>query len=311
MTLSLTDMRQVVVSTALCLAGAVLAPIVPMVGFPLCALALAGLIYGGKGAAAAFIAGLAVAMAAFLRLSDAAIVSFGLIAVIVAAGRLRQHSALAVSVAMVSVFALAFAVGEHANAWLMHMTYREYVTEIAELIEPAMRNLPAAVTGEALVDTVVRFAPAGYLLMAVLTVIPTMFAIGWVAVRVGAEVGHLPRLDEVDFSPHVIWLPIAALLAMAAGRFLGQPEGLVVAIGLNLLLAARIILFIQGLAVLSSWLRTVGVGRVGRLFAYGAAFVADSTTWIVSLVGLIDFWVNLRKIDRGGSGDRVEPESIG
>lgn len=310
MTFSLTDTRQFAVATAVCMAGAVLAPVVPMVGFPMCAFALAGLVYGGKGASAAFIAGFALAIAVLLRPIDAAMLAPGLVAVLVAAGSTRKSPALNVTFVLVLAFALLFALSEYANVWLMGLTYREYVTQTAQMAESALSGLPSTMTGEQLIDTIVRFAPSGYVVLAVLTVIPTMVAIGQAAVRGGAEANLLPRLDEVDLSPHVVWVPIAALLAMAAGRFLGQPDGLLVVIGLNLLIAARVALFIQGLGVLSSWLRTVGVGRVGRLFAYVAAFLADSATWIVSLMGLIDFWVNLRKIDRGDSGDRAEPESV-
>jgi len=311
-TLSLADTRDVLVSFGLCLAGAVVAPVLPMVGFPLCALALARLAYRGRAVPAAVIAGVAVAFAALLRPSDAVLLGPGLIAVLVAAGQVRRSRALTVSILLVPALALSFAMGEFANAWLMGLTYREYVAQIAVVVEPAMAGLSAAgaVTGEALVDSIVRFAPSGYVVLAVVTAVPTMLVIGRAGARTGTEVNRLPSLDRVDLSPHILWLPILALLGMAAGRFTGDPEGLVATVGLNLLLVARIALFVQGLAVVSSWLRTMGVGRTGRVFAYGAAFLADSATWVVSLMGLVDFWVNLRKIDRGDSGEPETPDSV-
>jgi hypothetical protein len=272
-----------------------------MVGFPLCAVALAGLLYRGWWIAVGLVVCVAVAAAALLNPSDVAVVAPGLLTVVAAATVLRRRQAVNVAIVLVPLFAIAYAMGEYATAWLSGLTYREYVAQIVTLVEPAMVGLSAAgsITGEELIDAVVRFAPSGYVVMAVATVIPTVAAIGWAARGSATEVNRFPALNRLDLSPHVIWLPIAALGCMAAGQILGEPDGLMVTIGLNVLLAARVALFLQGLGVLDAWLRKAGVGRVGRFFGWTAALLVDATTWIVSLLGLIDFWVNLRKLDRG------------
>jgi len=59
----------------------------------------------------------------------------------------------------------------------------------------------------------------------------------------------------------------------------------------------------QGLGLTDSWLQKSGVGRVGRMIGWLAAGLVDTALWIVSLVGLVDFWVNLRKLDRGEVAD--------
>ncbi len=296
-----TGIRSATVAGTTCVAGVVLIPILPIVGFPLCAIALAGLVYRGSLRAAAVIAGLAVLVAALLNLSDVAVVVPGLVAVLVSAAALRRKEALTVAMVLVPVFAISYALGEYTTAWLAGLTYREYVGQIVTLMEPAMTGLSAAgaATGEELVNAVVRFAPSGYIVMAVATVIPTIAAIGWAARGSATEVNRFPSLDKLDLTPHVVWLPIVALGCMAAGRFLGEPEGLVATVGLNVLLAARVALFLQGLGVVDSWLQKSGVGRVGRVLGWVAALLVDAATWIVSLMGLIDFWANLRKLDRG------------
>jgi uncharacterized protein YybS (DUF2232 family) len=67
------------------------------------------------------------------------------------------------------------------------------------------------------------------------------------------------------------------------------------------LLAAKIVLFVQGFAVISALLKVAKVGRVGLVGAGILALMIDGPTWIVSITGLLDFWINFRKLARDGA----------
>lgn len=292
--------RVVVPAALLCIVGALLTPVMPFVGVPLCAAALAGLVYQGRAVVAVFAAAVAVVIAAYVRPSDVAILVPAFGAIMLAAYALRGRAALDIGVALVPALALAFALGEYATAWMKGIGYREYVGEVVTMIRPTLDRLVTAepTSTEALVDTLIRFAPSGYLMLGAITAVPTVLAMIWAADRSGSIVNRLPALREFDLSPHVIWVPILALGSLAAGRLMGQPEGIATTVGINLLFAARIAMFAQGLGVVSSWFHTIGIKRPGRVIGYVIAFLLDSLVWIVSLLGLIDFWANLRKLER-------------
>ena len=44
----------------------------------------------------------------------------------------------------------------------------------------------------------------------------------------------------------------------------------------------------------------VGIRSVGRLFGLAAFAVLDTLTFAVSFTGLVDFWVNFRRLPRDG-----------
>jgi hypothetical protein len=298
---TLADTRDGILLTLACVFGALIAPVLPVVGFPVCGAALAGLVYRSRLALAVIATIVALAVTAAVWWTDVLVVGPALIAVVFAASRLGRSGTVNVAVALVPVFALGFAASELARAWMMDLSVRDYLTQAVEQLDAvlvaggAAGSLPGT---EELVDTMIRFMGAGYLVMAVVTVVPTLAAIVWAARRSGVELKRAPALDALDLSPHVLWTLVGALAFMAAGRLLGNGEGWVSSAGLNLLIAAKIVLFAQGLGVLAAGLKAAEVGRLGRTLAYAVAVVLEGPMWIVSIVGLLDFWVNFRKLAR-------------
>ena len=70
--------------------------------------------------------------------------------------------------------------------------------------------------------------------------------------------------------------------------------------GLNLVLCARTLFVLQGLSVSAGVLDRAGVGLGGRILALAALAALDALTLAVSFIGLLDFWVNFRRLPRDG-----------
>jgi uncharacterized protein YybS (DUF2232 family) len=82
-------------------------------------------------------------------------------------------------------------------------------------------------------------------------------------------------------------------------------------VGENALRITQWVLFLQGIAVFAALYRKVGLGRLSRTFGFILLGVTEAFVPLVSMTGLIDMWVNVRKLPRdgqsGGTGDAVEP----
>ncbi len=312
MTPTLANTRDAVLLSLACVGGALLAPLVPFLGLPVCAAALAGLLYRGHPVTATIAAGVAVAAAGAIRPSEVLMVAPALVAVLFATMALRRTDVITIAAWFVPVLALSLAAREIGAAWLSGLTVREYFAEALAQVTAllATRGIEGLFAKDA-VDTMLRLAPAGYLLTALITAAPTLAAIVWAARRAGADVRRAARIDMLDLSPHVLWILVVGVGAAAAGRVWGGPEDVFTSASLNLLLVAKIALFVQGFAVVAAMLRAANVGRVGLIGAAILAFLIDGPTWIVSIAGLLDFWINFRKLGRDGTEGPRAAESPG
>lgn len=307
------DIRETALLTAACAAGAVVAPALPMVGLPLCALALGALVFRGRVFSVITSVLAAALIAGMFRSVDALAIGFACMAIALAARRLRTADPYAVGLIMAPVLGAAFAAAEFLWARMQGMTITEYLTDAAREASVLLGTTGSVggVAVDELAQTMVRFAPAVYLLLGVVAAVPVMVALVWAARRVGVSIHPVPRLAEVDLTPHVLWVLIVAIAAMAAGRVWGGEQGLIWAVGANLLMVVRVAMTVQGLAVIAAALGSMGAA--GPVFGLGIvlALLIDSATWMVSLVGLLDFWVNFRKLDRGLSPTQPEGPPLG
>ena len=80
-------------------------------------------------------------------------------------------------------------------------------------------------------------------------------------------------------------------------------------VGLNLVLCVRTLFFLQGISVAAGVLDRAGVGLGGRILALAALAALDVPTFVLSFTGLLDFWVNIRRLPREGTAPVVtDPE---
>ena len=97
------------------------------------------------------------------------------------------------------------------------------------------------------------------------------------------------------------------LLAASYASFAGS--SMLGVVGLNLVLCARTLFFLQGFSVAAGVLDRAGVGLGGRILALAVLAALDALTLVVSFTGLLDFWVNFRRLPRDGVTPTVaEPD---
>lgn len=310
----------VLLSGAVVLGGFV-APVIPAIGFPVAAAGLAGLVYRGRVTLAAFAAGMAVAFGTFVSPPDAAMLAPAFMALLFAVGGMQKRSALANVALLTAVIAVGSVASAALLARLLGTTFLALTREaaaaaVAGLAEAAggigADGMLLGVDPQVLTDTLFGLWPVNYFVSALLAATLAVAAAGWAANRTGAAVKRLPRLDVLDLSPHVIWPLIAAFAFLAAGRVMSDGTT-VTTTGMNLILGVRFLLLAQGLGVVSAFYRRIGLGRVARGMGYVLLVGADSLLPIVSMVGLVDFWANFRKLPRedSPSDERLEDGTDG
>lgn len=284
-----------------CLGGAVLAVPLPFVGLPLSAAALSGLIYSGRIIEAVMLATLSSALVGSMRATDVFTIVPAMTALLFATVALRRHDPYVVTVWLAPVLAISFAARDLALAWLAGQTYGEFVTEMTAVTAETLTaaGFQGVVAADA-VDIMIRFAPIGYLVTGIVSAIPVVAAISWAARRTGVQLKGSSGIGNLDFSPHMLWPLVFAIALGAAGRIWDIGDGVLTDVGWNLLLAIKFILFMQGFAVVAFFLRPMRIGRGGLFFIGVLAFIIDGPTWIVSIAGLLDFWLNFRKLSREG-----------
>jgi hypothetical protein len=146
-----------------------------------------------------------------------------------------------------------------------------------------------------------------YLLGAALGAMLSVYALAWTAKRAEVEVDGLPPLARLDLSFHLTWLVVVGLGLMAFARFQGSSADMIGVVGVNLMILARGALFIQGLAVFAGLYGKANFGRVGRTIGYVFLIITEVITpapvpiGLVSATGLVDLWVNIRKLPRQGT----------
>jgi uncharacterized protein YybS (DUF2232 family) len=69
----------------------------------------------------------------------------------------------------------------------------------------------------------------------------------------------------------------------------------------------RWVLFAQGVAVFAGLYERVKVSKAGRAFGYATLAITEAFLPLVSLTGLVDVWLNFRKLPRDGRTDESRP----
>ena len=307
----ISHIRDAVLLSGAVLLGGVIASVLPPVGFGLVAAGMAALVFRGRATVAAVAGGATVALGTFAVPLDAILLAPVLAAIMLLIGVMQRRSALFGVAVLTAVMTAGSLASDAARAWLQGASFVERMREttaaaVAAFVEAAggvgADGTLYGVDPEMLADMMFRLWPLDYFATALVSALVSVAVIGWVAGRSGAAINRLPRLDVLDLSPHVLWPFIGAFAFLAAGRAMADGE-LATTVGLNLLLGVRLLLLAQGLAVVSAFYRRIGLGKWARGAGYVLLALADSVIPLVSMVGLIDFWANLRKLPRADSSE--------
>jgi hypothetical protein len=287
-----------------------LVPSLPFVGIPLAGFALGWLAYRfGTGPSVALALTTSALVAVFgpgligVDRLDALFVAVALLlAGPVAAWALRSYPAWSVVALTTLVAAGAFLV-----APVGAQTLKESLIVARQVLEglAASRSVadPAALRSSlgALIAQMAETWPA----TVVYTMAPGMlFAVPLVSRAgrsLGIEVNRYPVLADTDLTFHLVWPTITGLAFLAAGTAWWHGQGPIHAVGLNLLMIVRPALALQGLAVFSALYRKMGVGRVMRTIGFVLLGLTELLIPSASVFGLVDLFLNFRKVARAGT----------
>ncbi len=136
-------------------------------------------------------------------------------------------------------------------------------------------------------QTIPRLLPGIIATVLICTVWLNMVLMNRLLHRTGAAPWE-PYADWV-LPEHLVWGPIAAVLALLLG------EGLLQDMGGCLLLAFGVVYFFQGLAVLITLFNRWRVPSFARFLLYGMLVIQTYSLPVVAVLGISDVWINLRR----------------
>jgi hypothetical protein len=149
-------------------------------------------------------------------------------------------------------------------------------------------------------NLLVSLFPAMAFLTGFILGIAVIAAISWTAHRCDRVV-KVPTLACLDLTPHVLWPFVIGVFSLAASYSPLAVAPTLQVVGLNLFVGSVAFFALQGLAVGAGALDRFGVRPGFRGVALVALAIIDVFTRVISFIGLLDFWVNFRRLPRDGA----------
>ncbi len=286
--------------------GVLTAPQLAFVGLPIAAAGAAGLAYRGRLTLAIVAGVLGVGAVAALQRIDVVFVAPAVAAILLAIVMLPKRNAQVVGAMLVGVLMLASVAFEELLArgqgtTLTAATALQMQAAVGEFTKVLGTSATAEVVSrlKEVAQVMSTAWPATLFESAVVVGVLVIVAIAWAARRAGREV-KVPALSQLDLTPHLLWAFVVGLLLLAASYGAFPASKTFAVVGLNLVLCTRTLFVLQGLSVSAGLLDRTGVGLGGRILALAALAALDAITLVVSFIGLLDFWVNFRRLPRDG-----------
>ncbi len=118
--------------------------------------------------------------------------------------------------------------------------------------------------------------------------------------RLGEKSFEMPKLRDFDLPLWVVAVFVVAVcgLAVATSVSLGFTQ-LLLMVSLNVIMGLRFAFMIQGLALISAFMRKRELRQFTRVLTFVAAFYLEAQFFVMSIVGLVDVWANFRHLPRG------------
>ncbi len=296
---------------AVCIFGAFLSLGVPYLGVPIAAGALAWLWYHGQRAATFSVAIVSGALTYVLEPAGPLYVTALLLIAGPLVATLIQHQSVATAVLVSAALMTLVWVGLLSGVAAVEGTsVNGYIQSVVQTItQPALDAIDGDTAESrdareqiALIESAaLRLWPA---VVAITSFFMTLGAVLAVAISARASrvsVKSPPDLDRLDMSPHVVWGLIVGGGLLAADIFLGGwRNGVLGAVGENLLRVTQWVLFLQGVAVFAGLYKRAGFSRLSKALGYVLLGITEAFLPLVSLTGLVDMFVNVRKLPRDG-----------
>ncbi|MBF4509371.1 MAG: DUF2232 domain-containing protein [Aeromicrobium sp.] len=311
------------------LGGAVLMVVMhPVLGLPVAAAGLASLVFARRSAMAAAACVFAGALAALIAHPTLYVVVVPIIGLDVgphapyvfaaltglslwlvgpgAVALMRTSGPYRTVAALVAGLSLLQAATLSAFAAASGMSLSAFITSaVSEMAAMAAR------TGalEGMEEAIVSSMPGLLVAMNGFAAVLVVATVGTIGVRRGADLRPLPPLGQVDLDPRMTILPIVAIALLAAGRMGVPMADTLVGAGANLLVVARWVFFLQGVAAFAGLYDRAGFSRGTRAIGYTLLGVTEALVPLVSLTGLVDVWLNIRRLPRDGAETDAGPSS--
>ena len=183
------------------------------------------------------------------------------------------------------------------------------VTGINSVLEECLEQFGAAYSATSdtlnLVRQLMRLVwPVSYVTSVLLALLFACLGVRAASTRVGDSKPELQKFTEFDLPLWMVAVFVGSVVCVAVALTVNAGwADVLLAIGANVILAARFALAAQGLSVLFWLLDQKKANRVAKVLFGLVALVLELQFIVMSLVGLVDVWFNFRCLQRGVSSD--------
>lgn len=148
------------------------------------------------------------------------------------------------------------------------------------------------------------FATSWPAMLVVLNMFAALFTVAVASTsgsRLDSRIEPFPALADVDLDPRFVLLAIGSIALLAIGRLMAASVPGIEVLGMNLLVVTRMVFLLQGVAVFAGLYRRVNLSRPLRAVGFALLGATEMFVPAVSLTGLADVWLNLRRLPRDGA----------
>lgn len=223
-----------------------------------------------------------------------------LISILVSSGYVAAHSKKIASMQLeclvVLLGTLALLAVDAVIAWQSGQTLQAYVQTIIQTSLSALGSATpdASIEYAVTLSTFLEYWPMAYLVQVLCMI---------VGARIGVRaVQRKYQVQQKDFPVRDLSMPwwvslafVAGVILMAVGPRFGFLSELMMLVGRNVLMAARLALAIQGIAVVLRVLSTMEIGHIGTFLVVIAAALIEKEFFFLSALGFVDTFAKFRR----------------
>ncbi len=222
------------------------------------------------------------------------------IALVVGALAAKKRANLTVDYAAAALATLA-AIG--LNWLVMSLVGEDFFAAVRSIIDTQVQaiseasGLEMAAQIRSVTWVIYLLWPFAYFVAAGLSVLAAHFA-GWVA----RETPGTPptwRAQAADAPTWAMVVLIGSIALMAFNFLFGPLSQAAATVGASALMAVRFVFLLEGYGVLMWWLQKYQAGCLIRFLVILLALQLEASFFVVSILGVVDFFANFRHLDRG------------
>ena len=241
--------------------------------------------------AAGFFGGVGLIPSAIVSLLVASAIGIGL-----GTGKLTSNAACLLCVGGALVYlgldaAMAALAGTSLTSLVM--------TQIEATLEALTEGTSDLEASAQVVRTVVGYIwPSSYTLNVLVGILSAALGARLARTALGPLAPKALCFTEFDLPLWVAGALLASIVGFAIAQLIPAREALLM-VAVNLAMAVRFAFGISGTAVAAYFMRRRGLGRIATFVVCCILVFIDMQIFVMAIVGLVDFWANLRHLERG------------